>query len=232
SSPASSATRWATCALASRARAASTVVTGAWSGRCRWTPAGSWSRRRSPSSWRSARSSRTTTRPPTAASRRMAKRRASPPASDRPGSPRTVGRDQRLGQPPGRHLPATVRPDALQHPTVVRDEQDRAVEGLDGLLELNDRRQVEMVRRLVEDEQIGPPGLEQGQSRAGAFAGGEGRGRPERLLPTESELGQQRPHLRLRPAREETPERLGDRVVARECRTGLVDFADRHTGPE
>src|SRR5438105_12036170 len=44
--------------------------------------------------------------------------------------------------------------EAFQQPAVVRHEDDGALEGLERGLELLDRRQVEVVRRLVEDEAV------------------------------------------------------------------------------
>ncbi len=49
----------------------------------------------------------------------------------------------------------------------------RAVEAVERLLELLDRRQVEVVGRLVEHQQVHPAGLQQGERGAGALAGRE-----------------------------------------------------------
>lgn len=47
--------------------------------------------------------------------------------------------------------------DVLQHPPVVGHQQQGPVVALQRLLELLDGGQVEMVRRLVEDEDVGAP---------------------------------------------------------------------------
>jgi hypothetical protein len=52
----------------------------------------------------------------------------------------------------------------------VRDQQNRAVERIQGTLELLDRRNVEMVRRLVEDQEVDASGGQQRQQRARALA--------------------------------------------------------------
>jgi hypothetical protein len=49
----------------------------------------------------------------------------------------------------------------------VRDEQDRPREGLHRLLQLLDGGQVEMVRRLVQDEQVDAPRLQERQRSPG-----------------------------------------------------------------
>ena len=53
----------------------------------------------------------------------------------------------------------------------MRNEEHRAGEGLDGLLELVDGGQIEMVRRLVEHEAVDPASLQQSECRSCAFAG-------------------------------------------------------------
>ena len=57
-----------------------------------------------------------------------------------------------------------------QHPPIVGDQQQRARIAVQGGFELFDRGQVQVVGRLVEDEQVHPAGLQQRQRRAGALA--------------------------------------------------------------
>jgi hypothetical protein len=61
--------------------------------------------------------------------------------------------------------------DGLEHPAVVGDEQERAGVGVEGLLQLLDRGEVEVVGGLVEDEDVDPPRLQQRQGGAGALTG-------------------------------------------------------------
>ena len=55
----------------------------------------------------------------------------------------------------------------------MRDEQQGAVVGVERLLELLDGRQVEVVGRLVEDEEVDAARLEQGHRGPGPLAGRE-----------------------------------------------------------
>jgi adenine C2-methylase RlmN of 23S rRNA A2503 and tRNA A37 len=52
----------------------------------------------------------------------------------------------------------------------VRDEQDRAVERVQSALQLLDRRNVEMVRRLVEDQEVDASCGQKREQRARALA--------------------------------------------------------------
>jgi hypothetical protein len=52
----------------------------------------------------------------------------------------------------------------------VCDEHDRAVECVEGALQLVDRRKVEMVRRLVEDQAVDAASGEERDERARALA--------------------------------------------------------------
>ena len=60
--------------------------------------------------------------------------------------------------------------DRLEQPAVVADQQERAVEAGDRLLELLDGRQVEVVGRLVEDEAVDALGHQQGEDGPGPLA--------------------------------------------------------------
>src|SRR5579863_2030139 len=53
--------------------------------------------------------------------------------------------------------------DRLEQPPVVGHEEERALPGVEGPLELLDGGQVEMVRRLVEHEAIGSAGDQEGE---------------------------------------------------------------------
>ena len=75
------------------------------------------------------------------------------------------------------------------------DQDDRAVEVLEGFFELFDGRQIEVVGGLVEDEGVDAARLEQGEGGAGAFAGGEGGGGAGDVGRAQPELGQQRAGL-------------------------------------
>jgi hypothetical protein len=57
--------------------------------------------------------------------------------------------------------PRTIQPNVLLHPAVVRHEQQRTVIGLEPLFELLDRGEVEMVRRLIENQHIRASCLQQ-----------------------------------------------------------------------
>src|SRR5438093_1211746 len=57
-------------------------------------------------------------------------------------------------RPAGWQLQPLGSAEPLEEAPVVRDEQDRAVERVQGTLQLLDRRNVEMVRRLVEDQEV------------------------------------------------------------------------------
>ena len=69
--------------------------------------------------------------------------------------------------------------EGLQEPAVVRHEQDGAVVAAERALELLDRLDVEVVRRLVEDEAVDAAGGQQCETGAGALARRERR-RPAR----------------------------------------------------
>ena len=96
------------------------------------------------------------------------------------------------------------------------DEQEGAVEGFECLLELLDCGQVEMVRRLVEDEEIHASSLEQGKAGSGALAGRERCGRTHDLMDAETELREQGSDLSSRPVGDLACECNDERVLALE----------------
>ena len=59
----------------------------------------------------------------------------------------------------------------VEQPAIVGDEQQRAVEGVERLLELLDGREVEVVRRLVEHEAVAAVHHEQPEHGSRPFAG-------------------------------------------------------------
>src|SRR3954451_15563343 len=67
--------------------------------------------------------------------------------------------------------PASSRRHRFEHPPVVGDEQNCSGKGIERLLELFDGRQVEMVGRLVQDQQVDAAGLKQRERCAGALPG-------------------------------------------------------------
>ena len=67
-------------------------------------------------------------------------------------------------------------------------------------LQLLDRGQVEVVGRLVEDQQVDAARLEQRERRPGALAGREGGGGAQHVGGPQPELREQRPHVGRRPA--------------------------------
>ena len=83
----------------------------------------------------------------------------------------------------------------LEHPAVVGHQQEGAGVAVEGRFELLDGGQVEVVGRLVEDEQVHPAGLEQGQPGAGPLAGRQAAGRARDVVRLEAVLRQQGPDL-------------------------------------
>ena len=72
--------------------------------------------------------------------------------------------------PPAVDVPPRIDTHLLEHPTVVGDQEQRAVERLECRFKLFDRRQVEMVGRFVEHEYVDSARLKQRQRRACALA--------------------------------------------------------------
>ena len=120
---------------------------------------------------------------------------------------------------PSRHLDTARGADRVQHAAVVGDQQQRALVGVERRLQLLDGGQVEVVRRLVQDQQVDAPALEQRQRRAGALARGQGGRRAQHVVRLQAELGQQGAdfgRFRLGDRRaERVQQRLGRRGTAR-----------------
>ena len=112
------------------------------------------------------------------------------------------------------------------------DEQQGALIGLQGLFELLDGLQVQVVGGLVEHQDVHPAGLEQGQGCPGALAGRELVHGAVHVVGPEAELGQQGAHL---PGGHLGHERLdgrGERDGPDQQRARLVDLPDLHAGPQ
>src|SRR3954469_7087722 len=65
----------------------------------------------------------------------------------------------------------------LEHSSVMRDEEQRSLVRIQRGFQLLDRRQIKVVRRLVQDEQVDAFCLQQRKRCPGAFTGGKGSGR-------------------------------------------------------
>src|SRR5437763_15708410 len=122
---------------------------------------------------------------------------------------------------PGSDPDAARRTEAIEQAAVVRDEDDRARVAVERGLQLLDRRQVEVVGRLVQDEAVHATGCEQGELGARALARRKRAGRSEDVVGAEAELGQEpsRPFLR-------APEGLDQRLLDGEALTCLLELAD------
>ena len=70
----------------------------------------------------------------------------------------------------------------------MRDEHDRALKHVQGALELLDRRNVEMVRRLVEHDAVDAARGEERDEGARTLAGREGAGVAQDVVGAEVEL--------------------------------------------
>ncbi len=107
------------------------------------------------------------------------RRRLVPPAPPprRRGRPATRGRPPFLRRFPGpragflRKIEGAGDVDGFEEAAVVGHEEQRALEGGEGLLELLDGLEVEVVGRLVEHQAVDALGHEHGQQGPGALAG-------------------------------------------------------------
>ncbi len=111
------------------------------------------------------------------------------------------------------------------------DQDHRAGERVERLFELFDRREVEMVGRFVEHEQIGAVGHQQRQRRPRSLAWRQRSGTPVDMLGAEAELGEQRAGIRHRQSGRRG-ERVEQRLVAEQRRPRLLDLADDHAGTQ
>ena len=83
-----------------------------------------------------------------------------------------VPRPRKVRRPAGLELEGCVRR-RFEKPTVVRDDDARGVEARQLALEPFEARDVEMVRRLVEEQQVGIPGERSAERRTGQLAARE-----------------------------------------------------------
>ena len=115
-----------------------------------------------------------------------------------------------------------ARRDALEEPAIVRDEQHGAVEAVELVLEPLERAQVEVVRRLVEQQQVGVRRERARERGARQLAARERLERALELLVDEPEPAQDRPE-----ARSATRSRRRPRAPAGPCRTSRASRATR-----
>ncbi|BFO17408.1 hypothetical protein SHKM778_37960 [Streptomyces sp. KM77-8] len=115
----------------------------------------------------------------------------------------------------------------VEHAAVVGDEEEGALVGVEGGFELFDGRQVQVVGRLVEDQQVDASALEEGQRGSRAFARGEGGRGAYDVVRLEAELGQERADVRRVQFGDRRTERVEEVLRAVEQRAGLVDLADQ-----
>ena len=109
----------------------------------------------------------------------------------------------------------------LEEPAVVGDEHDGGVERLQVALEPLQRGDVEVVGRLVEQQQVGVARERAGERRARELAAGEGRERAVEVLVAEAEAVQRRVDLVAPAVAAGVLEpRLGGRVGAERGRVG------------
>ena len=57
------------------------------------------------------------------------------------------------------HAPRPIQPHILQHPAIMGDQQQRTVIAVQGLLELLDGGQIQMIGRFVEHQHVHAAGL-------------------------------------------------------------------------
>src|SRR5579859_1955693 len=105
-------------------------------------------------------------------------------------------------------------------------EQDGAVVGGKRALELLDRLDVEVVRRLVENEAVHAASGQEREAGAGALAGRERRGSTENIVGAETELRQQRAGA----LRFVVPEDLEERLRSAERGAILPELAEDDAG--
>lgn len=80
----------------------------------------------------------------------------------------------------------------LEETTVVSDEEQRALPGLEGLFQLVDCREVKVIRRLVEHEAVDAAGHQERQLRPRTLTRGERGCLTEDVFGPEPELGEER----------------------------------------
>ena len=131
-----------------------------------------------------------------------------------------------LGDHAGLDPPAPVEAHVVEQPAVVGDQQQCTVVRRQRLLELLDRRQVEVVGGLVEDQQVDPATLEQGERGAGALPRREPADLAGDLVGLEAELRQQGADVGGRQLGQRGLDGVAERQLLGEAGAGLVDLAD------
>jgi hypothetical protein len=79
------------------------------------------------------------------------------------------------------------------------DQQQRTVIGFERLFELLDGGEIEVVRRLIENQHIRATGLQQRKARAGSLTGREIVDRAFHMICAQPELREQSSHIGGRP---------------------------------
>src|SRR4029077_13497142 len=129
------------------------------------------------------------------------------------------------GWSPRRYCHLTRRHHPLEEAPVVRHDHERPVEPVERALELLDGREIQVVRRLVEDEQVDAARLQLRKMDACSLARREIRARPYDVLGAEAELREQGARFATRETRT-CDELVDERGVACECSTILPDRTD------
>ena len=113
--------------------------------------------------------------------------------------------------------------DRLQEPAVVGDQDDRGVEAREVALEPLERRDVEVVGGLVEQQQVGVAGERPGERGARELAAGEGAQLAVELLVREAQAVQRGERLRAPvPAARVLEAGLGDGIAPKQVRIARV----------
>jgi hypothetical protein len=100
------------------------------------------------------------------------------------------------------------------------------------LLQLFDGGQIKMVRRLVEDQNVGAASLQKRKSGAGPFTGRQFVDLAFDVVGAQAELGEQGSHIGGRPRWHPLLEPVDETAGAGEVRTSLIDLADGHIGAQ
>src|SRR5215208_277731 len=124
----------------------------------------------------------------------------------------------------------TRRLHGFEEAAVVAHDDQRPFVGLERTLELIDRGEVEVVRRLVEHEQVHAAGCHERDARTRSLARRQRGGRAEHVIRTEAELREQRPRLLGRDVRARR-EAVHERLRA-ECVSALIELADHRARTE
>src|SRR5215213_1073727 len=124
----------------------------------------------------------------------------------------------------------TRRLHGFEEAAVVAHDDQRPFVGFERTLELVDRGEVEVVRRLVEHEQVHAAGCHERDARTRSLARRQRGGRAEHVIRTEAELREQRPRLLGRDVRARR-EAVHERLRA-ECVSPLIELADHRARTE